>query len=284
MGISLITNVTSLNAQYNLNQTNSALNSAISKMSSGSRINSAQDDPAGLAISEKLKTQIRGVDQANRNASDGISALQVAEGGMTEIGNILVRMKELGLQASNETLSNADRSFLNTEFQQLKNEITRISQATKFNGVALLSGAFSSGGAGNGLTLQVGLTSGGSDLMTVTITNVGTGALGSGTFINTITIAESAGRARSVLRFIDAAIDDISTARSEVGSQLTRLNAIIRNLSITSMNLSGANSRIRDVDIANESANLTKNQILLQAGVSVLAQANSAPQIALSLL
>lgn len=286
MAISITTNVSSLLAQNNLNQTNNALNRSISKLSSGSRIVSAQDDPAGMAISEKLRGQIRGTNVNRRNAEDGISLLQVAEGGMTEVGNILIRMKELSLQASNETLSTNDRSFLNTEFQQLKNEIQRVADSTKFNGLGLLSGGYSQGGTYGGLTLQVGLTQNSADLMTVFISSAAPAALGStGTgSINAITIAQSAGRARDVLKYIEAALNDISQARSQVGSQLSRLSSTVRNLSTTEMNLAQANSRIKDVDVASETAELSKNQILMQAGVSVLAQANSSSQIALSLL
>ncbi len=285
MAMVISSNVTSLMAQTNLANTQTSLNKSIGRLSSGSRIISAQDDPAGLAISEKLKSQIRGVDMARRNAEDGISALQVAEGGMTEIGGILIRMKELALQASNETLSGNDRDFLNTEFQQLKSEITRISKSTKFNGNTLLSGAYSSGGTENGLLLQVGIDNVDADHMTVFIANVSLGALGStAQTLTNMTISESAGQARNMLQYLDAAITDLSTARSQAGGQLARLSSIIRNLSVTSQNLTAANSRIRDVDVANETANLTRDQILTQAGVSVLSQANQAPQVALSLL
>ncbi len=282
MVLSITTNVSSLLAQHNLDQTNISLNRSIAKLSSGSRIVSAQDDPAGLAISEKLESQIRGVKQTRRNAEDGISLLQVAEGGMTEIGSILIRMKELSLQASNETLSNSDRGFLNTEFSELKKEILRISNATKFNNAVLLSGAFSA--SNGGLILQVGLDDVASDRMTLSIANVRTDALGSGTFVDSITISQSAGQARNILKFIEAAINDISEARSQIGSQLSRLNSTVNNLAITGMNLMQAKSRIKDVDVANETSELTKKQILLQAGISVLSQANSAPQVALSLI
>ena len=263
MGMSIVTNIPSLIAQYNLSNTNIALNKSISRLSSGSKINTAQDDPAGLAISEKLKSQITGLNASNRNASDGVSALQVAEGGMTEIGNILIRMKELALQDSNETLSSNDRNFLNTEFQQLKSEIARISISTKFNGNALLSGAYSTGGTQNRLLLQVGLDNVDADHMTVFISNLGLTALGSigEQVLTNMTIALSAGRALinvTILQYIDKAINDVSRARSEVGSQLTRLSSTIRNLSINTENLTAANSRIQDVDVAQETADLTK--------------------------
>ena len=280
MALSITTNIPSLLAQNNLDNTNIALNKSISRLSSGSRIVSSQDDPAGLAISEKLKGNIVGTGVAKRNANDGISLLQVAEGAMTEISNILIRMKELTIQAANETLSSTDRGFLDNEFQELEKEITRISLSTKFNGVNLLSGAFSTAG----LELQVGLTGSVSDRMTVFISGVGPGTLGSGSFISDVTISQSAGRARNMIQFVEAAINDISGARSRIGSQLSRLSSTVRNLSTSEVNLAQANSRIRDVDVASETANLTKNQILMQAGVSVLAQANSTTQFALSLL
>ncbi len=280
MTISITTNVPSLLAQNNLENTNQSLNRSISKLSSGSRIVSAQDDPAGLAISEKLKGNIVGTSTAKRNANDGISLLQVAEGAMTEIGSILIRMKELTIQAANETLSSTDRGFLDNEFQELEKEITRISLSTKFNGITLVSGAYSA----TGLILQVGLTAATSDQMTITLANVGPSALGSGTFISGVTIAQSAGQARNMIKFVEAAINDISEARSSIGSQLSRLNSTVRNLATSEVNLTQANSRVRDVDVASETANLTKNQILMQAGVSVLAQANSTTQFALSLI
>ncbi len=280
MTISILTNVPSLMAQQNLQRTNEAVNSAITRLSSGRRIVSSMDDPAGIAITEKLTAQINGVEQNKRNAEDGTSLLQVAEGGMMEVGNILIRMKELALQAANDTLSSNDRAFLNTELIQLKSEIDRISTSTKFNGLALLSGTYSV----NGLTLQVGLTESSTDLMTIRIGNIGTNSLGSNVTISQVSISQSAGRARDMLKYIEKAINDISTARSQVGAQLSRLNSTIRNLVTTSLNLSQARSRVRDADVANETANLTKNQILVQAGVSVLSQANSFPQIALGLL
>ncbi len=280
MTISLKTNVPSLRAQTNLSQTSEILNKSIERLSSGNKIINAQDDPAGLAISERLRSQIRGNVVNQKNVNDGVSALQVAEGGMSEIGDILIRMRELALQASNGTLTGSDRNFLNTELTELKTEINRIAQSTKFNGVTLLSGGLSV----SGMTLQVGLNNNTSDRMTINLRNLTSSGLGTTTTITNVTISQSAGQARTMLSIIDAAISDVSEARSLIGAQLSRLGSSFRNLQVAHYNLSSAQSRIRDVDVASETAEMTRNQILMQAGVSVLSQANNAPQIALSLL
>ncbi len=282
MGIVISTNIPSMVAQTNLQKTNISLNKSIERLSSGQKINSSQDDPAGLAISDRMRAQIMGLKQAEKNAADGISALQVAEGGMVEIGNILIRMRELALQSANGTLTATDRSYLNTEFSQLRTEVDRISTTTNFNGIALLSGAFSV----TGMILQVGLNNTSKDMMTIRIVSVGNSSLGSvgEMVLSQMTISQSAGTARNTLKYLDAAINDINQARSTIGAQLSRLNATGRNLSVNIMNLSSANSRIRDVDVASETADLTKAQILMQSGVSVLSQANNNPQVALSLL
>lgn len=280
MTISLKTNVPSLRAQANLNQTSEILNKSIERLSSGNKIINAQDDPAGLAISERLRSQIRGNVINQKNVNDGVSALQVAEGGMSEIGEILIRMRELTLQASNGTLTGSDRNFLNTELSELKTEINRIANSTKFNGIALLSGSLSV----NGMILQVGLDDNSSDRMTITISNLTASGLGTTATISSVTISQSAGQARDMLAIIDAAISDVSEARSLIGAQLSRISSSFRSLQVAHYNLSSAQSRIRDVDVALETAEMTRNQILMQAGVSVLSQANNAPQIALSLL
>ncbi len=282
MALTISTNISSMMAQSNLENTNKSLNKSIQRLSSGSIINSAEDNPAGLAISEKLRAHIAGLATAKRNAGDGIAALQVAEGGMSEISNILVRLRELAIQAANGTLSNSDRTYLNTEFRQLVSEVDRIAKNTNFNGLTLLSGGFSA----SGLILQIGLNNTSNDLMTININNVGASALGSvgEKVLSTITISESAGTARNMLKYLDKAINDINGARATIGAQLSRLNAVVRNLSTYHQNLSDANSRIRDVDVASETANLTKYQILIQAGVSVLSTANNNPQVALGLI
>ncbi len=281
MSISLKTNVPSLRAQTNLNETFIQLNKSIERLSSGSKILTAQDDPAGLAISERLKNQIRGNLVNQRNVNDGISALQVAEGGMSEISQILLRMRELTLQAANGTLSGNDRVFLNTELTELKNEIDRITESTNYNGLTLLSGGLSV----NGLIIQVGLNNLDSDRMTIVIGNLTTNGIGTTTgMLTTVTISQSAGRARAMLAIIDASISDISDARSKVGAQLSRLSSTSRSIAVSHYNLESAHSLIKDVDVAEETAALTRKQILMQAGVNVLSMANNSPQVALSLL
>ncbi len=282
MAITITSNIASLGAQKNLQVTQDNLNKSISRLSSGYKIVTAQDDPAGLAVSERLRAQVRGIKQAEKNANDGISFLQVAEGALAEVSNVLIRMRELSVQASNGTLSSADRGFLNTEFLQLRSEIDRISESTKFNNLNILNGTFSQGAAS--LIIQIGLYDTPEDMLTVTLRNVGSEALGSGTMLNTITISQSAGQARDIIKFIDAAIDDVSQSRSVVGSQLSRLVSVVQAQLSLGQNLTAAVSRIRDVDVAEETSQLTRSQILMQAGVSVLGQANASPQVALNLI
>ena len=244
------------------------------KLSSGLRINRAGDDAAGLAISEKLRGQIRGLNQAIRNAQDGISLIQTAEGGLSEIQNILQRMRELGVQAANDTLNPQDRQAITTELNQLFSEIDRIAGSTEFNTKNLL--AVSSGLA---VTLQVGANA--NQVIAFTIDNAGTGSLGLSTA--DLNITDNA-TASSFISKIDTAIQNVSTFRSNLGSIQNRLEHTIANLGIASENLTASESRIRDVDMAAEMMNFTKNQILQQAGVAILAQANQAPQAVLQLL
>ena len=282
MAIVITSNVPSLIAQNHLSETSRVLNKSIAKLASGKRIVSAEDDPAGLAISNRFESAARSLLVAQRNSNDGLSMLQVAEGGLQEIGSILVRMRELTIQAANGTLSNSDRSFLNTELIELKNEIARISTSTKYNGNNILDGTYST----IGLEIQVGISGSTSDRMTINIISATTSALGSvgELTISQLTISESAGHAKTMIKYLDAAIDDISLTRSNIGAKLSRLNSTIRSISVSYMNLVGANSRILDVDVAEETSQIMRSQILVQAGVSVLSQANSAPQIALGLL
>ncbi len=282
MPVTITTNVQSVMAQNNLQLTTDRINKSLQRLSSGNRIASSQDDPAGMAISERLKAQIRSYQTSWRNAQDGQSALQVAEGAMSTIGDILIRMRELTMQASNDTLSADDRLFLNQEIQELKKEIDRIASSTKFNGNVLLSGGFSN----NGFVLQIGIDDSASDRMTIVLNNIAAAALGSvgTTTISSISVASSSGMARDMLKYIDAAIDDVSRARANVGAQLSRLGNTLTALSTSIMTLTSAKARITDADVAVETANLTSNQILAQAGSAVLSQANNAPQIALALL
>ena len=273
MAISVGTNPASLNAQRNLGSTQRALAGNLAKLSSGMRINEAADDAAGLGISERLKAQIRGMSQASRNANDGVSMIQVAEGAMNEQAGILTRLRELGVQASNGTLGTQERGYIATEKTSLVQELDRISTVTEYNGVAML-------GANAGtISMQVGIRGSANDRIDVAFTATDSGTLGVGALDFT-----SATAAQGALDTIDTAIDRLSTSRASIGSSQNRLVVTMNNLSVAHENLSAANSRIRDVDVAEETASMTRNQILSQAGTSVLAQANQLPQTALSLL
>ena len=272
MPLRITNNVSSLNAQRNIGKSQVGLAKALERLSSGLRINKAGDDAAGLAISEKLRSNIRALNQASRNASDGVALIQVGEGAMAEISNMMVRMKELAEQSCTGTLSATERGYLNTEYQALRDEITRIADSTKFNDTSLLNGSLD-------ITIQIGISDNAlNDTINISVSDVDSTALGLTTGIDTVTNAQSA------LTASTAAISTISTRRSGLGSLQNRLESVISNIDTVVENLTGAESRIRDVDIAAETANLTKFNILVQAGVSVLAQANQSPQVALSLL
>ena len=276
MGLRINTNVGSLIAQRNLKKTNRNLNSSLNKLSSGQRITKAADDAAGLAISENLKAQIRGMRQAKRNAGDAVSLVQTAEGGLSEISNIVIRLRELAVQAASDTVGEQERGFTDIEFQQLKNEIDRISKSAEFNGIKLLDGT------GGMLDFQIG-TGNNPELDRLrydTSANDATlGALG----LSAETVSTKEG-AQSTLKKLDDALVQINGVRANLGATQNRLQSAINNLGISDENLSAANSRIRDVDVAEETAKLTKNNILIQAGASVLSQANQFPNIALKLL
>ncbi len=286
MALSVNTNVASINAQRNLNRTSNALNSSLSRLSSGLRINSAADDAAGLAISENMKSQIRSMSQAERNANDGISLIQTAEGAEAQMGDLLGRMRELSVQSANGTLGSTERGFLDNEFKSLVSEVDRISAVTEFNGTKLLDSTATTA------TLQVGFRNSTNDQISVSLeqidsTTLGVGSIGGGGGGGTALSAaalDTVANAQTAIDTIDASITDLSTARAGLGATQNRLQVTVSNLQSSRENLSAANSRIRDVDIAAESANLTKQNILMQAGVSVLAQANQAPALALSLL
>jgi len=255
--MTLQTNVASLTAQRNLARSEKGLNTSMGRLSSGLRINQASDDAAGLAISEKLRAHVRGLAQAQRNANDGISMLQTAEGALNEVSDMLVRMRELAVQAANGTLGNSERISLYGECDQLRQEINRIADVTEFAGTKLLDGSQSTG-----VTFQVGAGNTANDR---------------------ITISTVAG-ARAAMSHIDTAINTVSRRRGTIGAKQNRLYTTINNLSSSYENLSAANSRIRDADVAQESANFARSQILMQAGVSVLSQANQLPSVALALI
>jgi flagellin len=276
MGLRINTNVQALAAQRNLSVANGRQQSSLEKMSSGTRIAKAADDSAGLAISEKMKADIRSLRQDSRNANDGISLVQVAEGGMNEVGNILTRFRELSIQAASDTIGDKERGFINKEVSQLRAEVDRIAQTTEFNGHKLLAGH------GDKIEVQVGLNNSPENDRFVFDTqkmNIGLDSLGlSG--INTTTKEAAQGN----LEKIDRAITGLSENRSEIGALQNRLASSVQNLATYEENLSAARSRIYDVDMAQESSEMTKNNILSQAGTAVLAQANNNAQGALKLL
>jgi flagellin len=276
MGLRVNTNVASLNAQRNLFNTGVKLNKSLEKLSSGLRINRAGDDAAGLAISESLKSDIRALQQASRNANDGISMVQTAEGSLNEISSIAIRLRELAEQAANGTVGSAERAFLDGEFQALVSEITRITDTTEFNGTYLLNGT------GGTVDIQVGISAGASNQIALQFSgDVDAASLGlSG---EALTGTDATG-ALSALTAVETALTSIQQTRANFGAVQNRLESTVRNIGVAVENLSAANSRIRDVDVAEEAANMTSLQILQQAGISVLAQANFAPQSALSLL
>jgi len=280
MGFSIRSNVASLNAMRSLNSTQLSLNTSLERLSSGYRINKSGDDAAGLAISENFRAQIRSLDQAKRNANDGVSMLQTAEGALNEISSILTRMRELGVQAASDTLITRDRSFLNSEFGALKSEIDRISEVTEFNGMSLLDGTYS----GTSIDFQIGIDDGTDHRLAITVANAGSEMIGSGSTNINAAYVNSKTNAQTALGVIDDAINDVAENRASIGAFQNRLGHTIVNLANSSENITAANSRIRDVDVASESAQLTRTQILMQAGVAVLAQANSAPQLALNLI
>lgn len=281
MGLRINTNIASITAQKNLSKSQSLLERSLDKLSSGLRITRAGDDAAGLAVSEKLRAQLRGLQQAERNANDGISAIQTAEGGLNEISNILIRLRELAVQsASSGSISNSERSFLQNEFSALQSEITRIAEATTFGTRTLINGDLS--GAANALSFQIGIFNNSAvDRISLSIGD----ATAAGLTIEASDAAIStSAAAQAALGTIDSALTAVSTVRGDLGAVQNRLQSTINNLQTSVENLSAANSRIRDVDVASETAALTRLQILQQAGIAVLAQANISSQAALSLI
>ncbi len=276
MGLRISTNVTALNAQRQMSVTRANLDKSLERLSSGSRINHAGDDAAGLAISESLRAQIRGIRQARRNASDGISLIQVSEGGLNEISNILIRLRELGIQAASDTIGDTERQFTDREFQSLKQEVDRISNGTTFNGTPLLNGR-----AGI-FEIQVGTHN--NPILDRVIYN----AERADSSLDALklggeSVATKQG-AQLSLAVIDDALIRVNSIRADLGAMQNRLQSTINNQSIYEENLAAANSRIRDTDLAEEVSEMTKNNILMQAGISVLGQANSSSSSALKLL
>ncbi len=276
MGLRINTNTASLNAQRSLRTSKLGLDKSFERLSSGLRINRAGDDAAGLAISENLKAQIRGLKQASRNAQDGVSLIQVAEGSLNEISSILIRLRELAVQSASDTIGPVERQFLNVEYDQLVSEVDRIADGTEFNGTLILSGT------GSILDFQVGTRNDPNiDRLSFDASKADANAAALG--INLTSVADKAS-AQNSLSAIDSAIVSVSAMRADFGAVQNRLQSTINNLAVSLENLAAANSRIRDVDIAEETAEMTMNNVLLNAGTSVLAQANQTSQVALGLL
>ncbi len=276
MGLRIATNVNAINAQKNLYGTGNEISTTMARLSSGYRINRSSDDAAGLAISESLKAQIRGFKQANRNANDGISLVNVAEGGLSTVSNMLVRLRELAIQTSSDTISDRERSLVDVEYQQIKEEIERVAQTTQFNGTNLLNGT------GGVLDFQVGnyndplndRISFDASFGNATLESLGMNELNVSTKLSS----------QESLSFIDEGLAFISSARANLGALQNRLQTTSESLATAEENFAAANSRIRDTDIAAESTALAKNNILMSAATSVLAQANTQQQLALKLL
>lgn len=273
MALIVNNNPASISAQRNLGLSTGSLSRSVERLSSGLRITRAADDAAGLGLSETLRAHIRSINQAVRNSSDGISLTQIADGAAQTIGNLLSRLRELASQSSSGTVGSTERSYIDQEFLALRSEIDRIAQVTEFNGQALTSGSTIS------FTMQVGFKSGSGNTLTMDLNQLTISALG----ISSVDVSTSA-NAQSALSNIDSAISAVATARAEYGSLQNRFEATIANLEISSENLTAAESRIRDADIAYETSQFTKNQVLVQTGIAVLAQANTLPQQALALL
>ncbi len=273
MALIVNNNPASISAQRNLGLSTGSLGRSVERLSSGLRITRAADDAAGLGLSETLRAHIRSINQAVRNSSDGISLTQIADGAAQTIGNLLSRLRELASQSSSGTVGATERSYIDQEFLALRSEIDRIAQVTEFNGQALTSGSSIS------FTMQVGFKSGSGNTLTMDLNQLTIEALG----MSSVNVSTSA-NAQSALGNIDSAISAVATARAEYGSLQNRFEATIANLEISSENLTAAESRIRDADIAYETSQFTKNQVLVQTGIAVLAQANTLPQQALALL
>lgn len=276
MGMRVTTNISAINAQRNLVGSQRAMGKSMAQLASGSRINIAADDAAGLAISEKLKASIRSAAQAQRNANDGISMVQTAEGGLNEIGNIITRLRELGIQAASDTVGEVERGFLDKEVQQLKSEIQRIANVTTWGTTKLLDGSSPT------FDFQVGLYNNAEEdrISFEAQQNIATlDALG----LDGLDYTSKEG-AQEALALLDGAQDHVNGVRANLGALQNRLTSTVDNLGVAQENMSAANSRIRDTDVAAASSEMTRNNILLQAGTSTLAQANQVNQLALKLI
>ncbi|PIS10561.1 MAG: flagellin FliC [Bdellovibrio sp. CG10_big_fil_rev_8_21_14_0_10_47_8] len=276
MGLRIATNVASLNAQKNLSGNTLNLNRSYERLSSGNRINRASDDAAGLAISENLRSLIRGFRQADRNANDGISLVQIAEGSLNEVSNMLVRLRELAVQASSDTVGDTERKFVDVEYQQLKSEIQRITESTNYNGFDLLNGT------GGVIDIQVGVHNNSfQDRISFNASAANSTLESLGMIAETVATKDAAQTSLSV---VDNALVSVNAIRSNFGALQNRLYSTSQNLKVADENYSAANSRIRDADIAAETTELTRNNILQSAAISILSQTNNSAQLALKLL
>ena len=276
MTINIQTNIAALSAQKNLSANQKLLAGSFARLSSGYRVNSAADDAAGLAISESMKSQIRSYTVAQRNAGDAQSMAQTAEGALGDVHDIMGRMRELAMQSSNGDLSSTDRGYIATEFKSLQQEVGRIQKSAQFNGQLLINQT----AAAAPVKFQVGLNNTSSDQISVSFGGVDL----SNVITTATTDLSTATGALTALGTIDSAIQTVSTARSNFGTVMNRMDFATSNIQTMQLNITAANSRIRDVDVASETANLSRNQVLTQAGTAVLAQANQIPQLALSLI
>jgi flagellin len=289
MALRINYNFESISAQRNLSQTQSSFFRAIEQLSSGMRINKAADDAAGLAVSEKLKNQVRGLNQAQRNAQDAISLMQVAEGALNETHNLLARMRELSIQSANDTLTVPDRVHIQAEVDQLLSEVDRIALSAQFNGKFLLTGA-TAGTPVSTLTFHIGANTG--DEVTMSLTALDARARGIGPGVVSVTVLGTGSvasvsyqtSANAAISQLDAAIEQVSTQRGLLGAVQNRMNSAINSLGVSSENMGAANSRIRDADVAQSVSEMVRTQILQQSTMAVLAQANQVPQMALQLL
>ncbi|PIU48106.1 MAG: flagellin FliC [Candidatus Hydrogenedentes bacterium CG07_land_8_20_14_0_80_42_17] len=285
-GLRIKTNVSALFASRLLTQTSGALNKSIERLSSGLRINRAADDAAGFGVSERMRTQVNGLEQSKRNAQDAISLIQVAEGGLSQISDMLQRLRTLAVQASNDTNTTVDRRVIQTEVNQLIAEIGRQASATSFNGRILLNGTFASGTGS--LVFQVGANQGerlAVNIASISITGLALGNLQTGDTAGLTSggVITQAG-AESAITLIQSAVDTVSRQRGDLGAYVNRFENVVAFVGISTENITAAESRIRDADFAEEIVNFTKNQILQQTGISALSQANISPQVVLSLL
>jgi len=277
MSMSIRTNVASLDAQRNLSSTQNMLNTAMARLSSGYRITSAGDDAAGLGVSTQLEAQIASYNQAVRNANDGVSVVQTTEAALDNTANILTRLRELAMESASDGVGNSDRAYINTEASQLQAEIDRVAQTTNFNGTSLLNGSNTT------LDFHVGVEATSNDIISFTTLDATVAALFSGTGLTSIDLSSKVG-AVSALSVVDSALAQVSNQRSILGATGNRLQDAISTIQAFTEQLSAADSRIKDVDVAEETSALARANILQQAGVSVLAQANQQPQLALKLL